>query len=154
MRGVRVININAKNYSGLPQRLRFLRGQKKISQYELADAVGISRGVVGNYEVGARQPDYQTLCLFADYYEVSTDYLLGQTDIPVRLTSPGSINAIAGLIAKLEGLTYGELSALESSLENRELITLLEGLSPQSMADIKSYAALLRLRDEAETWKR
>ena len=42
----------------------------------------MTRGQVGNYEQGKRQPDFDILQLFADFFNVTTDYLLGHTDDP------------------------------------------------------------------------
>ncbi|MET3508429.1 helix-turn-helix domain-containing protein [Halalkalibacter oceani] len=66
----------------LGQRIASLRKQKGISQYELADRLGFSRGKLANYEQGSRQPDYDTLNKIADFFDVSVDYLLGRTDNP------------------------------------------------------------------------
>jgi transcriptional regulator with XRE-family HTH domain len=67
------------------ERLSLLRKQKKLSQYELANKLGYSRGKIANYEQGQREPDHATLKTIADFFEVSIDYLLGQTEDP----SPG-----------------------------------------------------------------
>lgn len=64
------------------QRLAKLRKERNLSQYELAEKMGFSRGQIANYEQGTRQPDFETLLKFADYFGVSTDYLLGRTDTP------------------------------------------------------------------------
>lgn len=66
------------------ERLAQLRKSRKLSQYELADRLGFSRGQVANYEQGKREPDYATLQKFADFFEVSTDYLLGRNDETVN----------------------------------------------------------------------
>ena len=63
------------------KRLSELRKAKGLSQYELADRLGFSRGQLANYEQGKRQPDHEVLGQLADFFEVSTDYLLGRTDI-------------------------------------------------------------------------
>lgn len=62
-------------------RLRSLRIKKKITQGEAAKRMGIVRSTYSNYEAGNREPDHETLKKFADYFEVSTDYLLGNDDI-------------------------------------------------------------------------
>lgn len=64
------------------ERLSGLRKSMKISQYELADRLGMSRGQLANYEQGKRQPDQETLVKLADFFNVSTDYLLGRIDNP------------------------------------------------------------------------
>ncbi|MED4885052.1 MULTISPECIES: helix-turn-helix transcriptional regulator [Bacillus] len=66
----------------LAERLIKLRKQKKRTQQDMADYLGITRPAYTAYERGTRQPDYDTLEKLADYFEVSTDYLLGRTNIP------------------------------------------------------------------------
>ena len=60
----------------LGERIAKLRKSRRLSQYELAEKLGFSRGKLANYEQGSRQPDYETLKKFSDFFEVSTDYLL------------------------------------------------------------------------------
>lgn len=65
-------------------RLSELRKKKGISQYKLADELGFSRGQIANYEQGSREPDYSTLLKIAEYFNVSTDYLLGKEEFDNR----------------------------------------------------------------------
>lgn len=58
-----------------------LRAEKGIYQKELADYLKVSIGTISNYEQGIHNPDFNTLCSIADFYEVSLDYLLGRTNI-------------------------------------------------------------------------
>ncbi|EEM80760.1 helix-turn-helix domain-containing protein [Bacillus thuringiensis] len=55
--------------------IRDLRKQKGITQKELAQSLQLSESTIGMYE---RQPDYNTLIRIADYFKVSTDFLLGR----------------------------------------------------------------------------
>ncbi|RJS60153.1 helix-turn-helix transcriptional regulator [Bacillus sp. PK3_68] len=66
----------------LPERLIKLRKENKKTQQQIADFLGITRPAYTAYERGTRQPDYETLRKIADYYMVSTDYLLGRSDNP------------------------------------------------------------------------
>ncbi|SDE48767.1 Transcriptional regulator, contains XRE-family HTH domain [Paenibacillus sp. UNCCL117] len=63
------------------KRLAEVRTNKGLSQYELAERLGFSRAQIANYEQGTREPDFHTLIVFADFFEVSLDYLLGRTEI-------------------------------------------------------------------------
>ena len=63
-------------------RLKFLRKQRRISQLKLAMDLGLSQNSISRYETGEREADYRTLILFADYFNVSIDYLLERTDNP------------------------------------------------------------------------
>lgn len=60
----------------LGKRLATLRRNKSLSQYELAEKLGFSRGKLANYEQGSRQPDFETLMLLADFFGVTVDFLL------------------------------------------------------------------------------
>ena len=65
----------------LAKRLRELREEKGLTQKELAQALGLnSKSTITNYEQNSRDPDYETLIKIAKYFEVSVDFLLGQTD--------------------------------------------------------------------------
>ncbi|MBB5148616.1 helix-turn-helix domain-containing protein [Ureibacillus thermosphaericus] len=66
----------------LGKRIRFLRKSKKLSQKEFGNLFGLAESTIGMYERDERRPDYELLSKFADYFGVSTDYLLGRTDIP------------------------------------------------------------------------
>lgn len=63
-------------------RLTSLRKSKKKTQQDIADYLGVTRPAYTAYERGTRHPDYDTLQKLADYYDVTTDYLLGRTDNP------------------------------------------------------------------------
>ncbi len=61
--------------AGFAQVLRLLRVEKGLSQQELANALKISKSSVNMYERGERQPNFETLELIADYFNVDIDYL-------------------------------------------------------------------------------
>lgn len=57
--------------------LRILREKHDLSQVELSKRLGISNVTLSQYENGVRKPDIETLKQIASYFNVSTDYLLG-----------------------------------------------------------------------------
>ena len=63
-------------------RLKELRHKKKLSQLQLAIALNMNQNSTSRYETGEREADYATLIRFADYFNVSIDYLLERTDNP------------------------------------------------------------------------
>ncbi|MBO5561145.1 MAG: helix-turn-helix transcriptional regulator [Firmicutes bacterium] len=63
-------------------RLKELRKQRKISQIKLSIDLNMNQNTLSRYENGAREADYRTLVMFADYFNVSLDYLFGRTDKP------------------------------------------------------------------------
>ncbi len=68
------------------QKLRRLRERAGISQSELARSVGLretSKGYVSEMESGKKMPPAETIVRIANYFHVTTDYLL-RDDIPAR----------------------------------------------------------------------
>lgn len=63
-------------------RLKALREEAGYSQYTFADAFGCAQSTVGSWEAGRREPPFKTLIKIADFFGVTTDYLLGRTDRP------------------------------------------------------------------------
>lgn len=63
-------------------RLKELRKKRGISQLKLAMDLGLNQNSISRYEAGVREADYATLIAFADYFDVSVDYLLERTDCP------------------------------------------------------------------------
>lgn len=73
----------------LAERLRMLRQTKNIGQKELAGYLNVSLAAVSGYERDRYQPDLTTLCKMADFYGVTTDYLLGRNNHPAPAPHPG-----------------------------------------------------------------
>lgn len=63
-------------------RLKQLRKEKGISQLKLAMDLNMNQNSISRYESGTREADYKTLIAFADYFNVSIDYILERTDNP------------------------------------------------------------------------
>lgn len=59
--------------------LAYLRKLKKVNQREAAAALGVSQALLSHYEKGLREPGMEFLLNAADYYGVSTDWMLGRT---------------------------------------------------------------------------
>ena len=110
--------------SCLSQRLRELRNAKGMSQYKLADELSLSRGLLGNYEQGTREPDYNTLLLLANYYNVSLDYLLGASNVCKRFTDE------------------------QTHARDSQLVSDIFALSEYSYTQLQAYIDLLKLYDQ------
>lgn len=106
----------------MERRLLSLRKNQKLSQYDLADRLGFSRGKLANYEQGQREPDYDTLKKIADFFEVSTDYLLGRTEKKELLS-----NVTPGLSEKEERDIAKDLEKTLEQLENSEEALMFDG---------------------------
>lgn len=64
------------------ERLRLLREGVRLSQAKIAAMIGSSQVSINRYESGAGSPPLKTLLWYADYFDVSLDYIFGRTDKP------------------------------------------------------------------------
>ena len=60
--------------------LRELRKIKGVTQKDVADTIGVSQVAYSYYELGKREPPFETLTALADYFGVSVDVLLGRSN--------------------------------------------------------------------------
>ena len=60
--------------------IRVLRIKRGYSQQRLAQQIGIGRSAIANYECGLREPDLDTVEMFADFFDVSVDDLVGREE--------------------------------------------------------------------------
>lgn len=90
-----------------------LRNDKGLNQRELAIHLGVSNGAIGMWETGKRQPDLETIKKIASFFNVSVDYLLGNTSDSETTSSEapgnGCENSINYWIAKT-GLGNNEIA--------------------------------------------
>lgn len=61
-----------------PKRLQDLRERRRLSRRTLAELCGMSKNMISLYERGEKAPSVDALVSLADFFEVSTDYLLGR----------------------------------------------------------------------------
>ena len=68
----------------MKNRIRDLREDRDLTQQKLADAIGITQRKYSYLETGTQPLTDEILIALADFYHVSIDYLLCQTDTPKR----------------------------------------------------------------------
>ena len=61
-------------------RLISLRKERGLTQEDLAKLIHKKRSTVSGYEIEDKEPEFETICFLAQYFGVSTDYLLGHSD--------------------------------------------------------------------------
>lgn len=59
------------------ERFKKLRNERNLTQSDIAKMFNVTDRAVSTWEVGKAQPSYDVLIKLADYFDVSTDYLLG-----------------------------------------------------------------------------
>lgn len=74
--------------------LKALRKERGLTQDQLAQELGISRSSVSMYERGEREPDFETLEVIADYFNVDMNYLTGWNEDPTNYDDPELIASI------------------------------------------------------------
>lgn len=91
-------------------RIRELREDKDLRQYDVAVATGIDQRTLSNYETGKTNPDSYAIIQLCDFFDVSADYLIGRDDkksgriknIESKITAiQKELNAILSDIKKL-----------------------------------------------------
>lgn len=103
-------------------RLKEIRTSHNISQMKLSEIIGVSRSTVSMWESGSSQPDYETLIKIADYFDCSTDYLLGRVSHPtyeIRKAPPESGAKEYAVDANAPDLTVEEIQELRRLLQER-----------------------------------
>lgn len=118
-------------YMRIGDKLKELRNIKEVTQFEIASKTGISRSVYSQYENNLVDPSAFVIKKLAEYFEVSSDYLLGlEDDFGTR------IPAVPTGAAKAMGDTL--------TAQERELLELFRELSPylqgMTMEAVKSWA--------------
>ena len=68
--------------SDFSERIKALRQEQGMTQEALGKVIGVKRDSIYTYETGKNYPEVRNLIVLADYFGVSTDYLLGRTDNP------------------------------------------------------------------------
>ncbi|PWM72375.1 MAG: hypothetical protein DBX59_06250 [Bacillota bacterium] len=62
------------------QKIKQLRTENNIPQKDLANKLNISQALLSYYESDSRRPSYEVLVAIADFFDTTTDYLLGRED--------------------------------------------------------------------------
>ena len=134
-----------------------LRKEKKLTQSDLAEVLGISRQAYSNYENGKRQPDNETMLKLAEHFNVSVDYLLGRDDEPtsvprrkgVRIPVLGYVPAGLPIEAIEDILDYEEISP-EMARNGEHFALKIKGDS--MIPDIKNGdIVIIRIQPDVES---
>ena len=62
------------------EKSKYLRKEKNLSQVQLAESLKVSKACISMIEIGKNEPTANTLLRYADFFECTTDYLLGRED--------------------------------------------------------------------------
>lgn len=98
-------------------RIKELRLAAGKSQAELADIVGVNKQAISQYERGVRYPRPEIMEALTDYFNVSTEFLMGRTEVSPLLISPDERRLLD---------LYRRLDAYNRSVIERMAVTLAD----------------------------
>jgi transcriptional regulator with XRE-family HTH domain len=140
------------------EKIKDLRNEKDWSLRELENRTGINYSVLSRIESGKRPLTDQEVIIFADLFDVSSDFLLGRIDQPYSeplqtITTPKkkpSYSKIGSLIsAQMAGRRISNKSVMELlSINQEELIQILSGEIAPSERQAQIFASLFDTRPE------
>lgn len=116
-------------------RLRELRKQKGLSLRELAEKVNMSYSNIASIERGEVQLNENTTRIFTEFFNVSADYLLGNSDLPKDIT-----------IQVLD--KDGSITEFQY-----ELLDLTKGFTAEDFQKVNSYIEFLKSKKEGKNEK-
>ena len=111
------------------QNLKKLRTSKNLSQSKLSKILGISSSTIGMYEQGRRFPDQTILTKIADFFDVSTDYLLGSNPQNPPTEFNNATDAMEFILKLPTVMAYGGYDA--TKLSDEEIIDFANDLLQQ-----------------------
>ena len=107
---VRKGSMEMPHYSDMIKQLRKREG---LTQEELASKLGITRSRLNNFEQGIREPDFQMVELFCDYFNVDPNVILGYDPVNPNYIPEGSFSELSDagkvLFQSLKGATEEEI---------------------------------------------
>jgi transcriptional regulator with XRE-family HTH domain len=131
------------------KRLRDLRKNKDLNQTDLAKVFDVSQSTIANYELGNKEPSHDMLLKLADFFNVSLDYLLGQTNDPRPIDQVNEENKQR--ISKALKDEEPELVEFWQELKEREdLFLLFKQARELDDDDIKRIIRIIKVIEDEE----
>ncbi|HIR23807.1 MAG TPA: helix-turn-helix transcriptional regulator [Candidatus Scatosoma pullicola] len=114
------------------KKIRELRLEHNLLQRELAKEIHIAPNTLSQFETGQANPSYEVLSLIADFFQCSTDYLLGREDdfgnVVVQTEKPAPLPQ-----------------------DEQELLQIYQSLSPAYRSQVLEYARYFAEKSGAAT---
>lgn len=93
--------------------LSSLRKARGLTQQQVAEAIGITRGRLNNYEQGSREPDIEIITLLANFYRISVGNLLGLDETEIFYRQNQQIREAIDLLEKVKNLSPEKQQIIE-----------------------------------------
>ena len=128
-----------QNLDKIGERLKQLRKEKNKSQQEIADLLSIQRQSYSSYENSISMPTIENLRLLAEYFDVSSDYIIGISEQkrPVEVYSASNIHD-SNFVQGAGSVTVKETGVM--SKEELEMIRIYRDLDVRDRSKLLNYA--------------
>lgn len=114
-----------------------LRQDRKMTQKELAQKMFVTVGTISNYENGVHFPDVEKLIALADFFDVTTDYLLGRCKLNFSPDVFDEViveeSTVGSLIRDVRSITPERKRALTLLLNDMKLGTMIKQYNREKM---------------------
>lgn len=131
-------------------RLRELRKEKNLTMKELGKKFSLAESTISGYENGNRKPDSEIINSFADFFEVSTDYLYGRTDNK----GTDNKNELPQLTSKDERDIAKDLERAINSLNSKDGMASFDGQTLDDMDEEDRELLIASLENSMRLAKR
>lgn len=101
----------------IASKIKELRNEKKLTQRDLSKILNVSQQTIASWEVGRAEPNSEMINKLANYFSVSTDYLLGRESISNTRRNKNDARQLI-LRADTTGLTDDQIKELEKDMED------------------------------------
>ena len=109
-------------------RLKELREEKNLTQQEVANAINTSQTNIGRWEKNQNEPGANHIILLANFFECSTDYLLGRSD------DFGIINI--------------QNEKIQLNKNEKEILDIFNSIPTESQAQLLEYARYCKMKSQ------
>lgn len=117
----------------LAEKITALRGERKLSQGDLAEKLEVSRQSVSKWETGQSVPELDKLIKLADLFGVSVDALVREGDAPQPAPEPPGVDAPTAAVPETK-IVYVERPPRYTSVQILGMILIVGGLSMMLVA--------------------
>lgn len=122
----------------LHERIKQTRIKRNKTQDEMAEILGMTRGGYSSYETGKNVPPADKLGLIADKLQVSTDYLLGRSDLPFQIYS----------VVEEDGLSEEEKQLMKKFMsQSEEILRAKANITDENVERVLHYMKYTFLED-------
>ena len=124
-------------------RIRELREAKSLSQDQLAEKLNVTKQAISQYERGVRKPSMPMLEALCDFFNVSSDYLLGKDDVTVRLVDADGLKVLEAYHIDCEAMKVAQ-----SIYDDPDLHALFDAARGNKADNLKLAAEMLKRMKE------